>query len=163
MMMTKKIMALLLCGSLTAGILAGCGGSGSEGQTAEAKPETEAAAEEAPAADEEAEEAAAEETAAEEPAAEESAAEAAPADGEDKILRLGWSKDIQTMDVHRTTDNYAVPLNIFDRLLEVKLNEDGSTELVNSIAKDYSISDDGLVYSFELRDDVKFCVKYLDE
>ncbi len=157
MMMTKKIMALLLCGSLTAGILAGCGGSGSEGQTAEAKPETEAAAEEAPAADEGAEEAAAEETAAEEPAAEESAAEAAPADGEDKILRLGWSKDIQTMDVHRTTDNYAVPLNIFDRLLEVKLNEDGSTELVNSIAKDYSISDDGLVYSFELRDDVKFC------
>lgn len=157
MMMTKKIMALLLCGSLTAGILAGCGGSGSDSQTAEAKPETEAAAEEAPAADEEAEEAAAEETAAEEPAAEESAAEAAPADGEDKILRLGWSKDIQTMDVHRTTDNYAVPLNIFDRLLEVKLNEDGSTELVNSIAKDYSISDDGLVYSFELRDDVKFC------
>ncbi len=78
-------------------------------------------------------------------------------DGDGKILRLGWSKDIQTMDVHRTTDNYAVPLNIFDRLLEVQLNDDGSTELVPSIAKEYSVSDDGLTYSFELRDDVKFC------
>lgn len=79
----------------------------------------------------------------------------AAADGE-KILKLGWNKDIQTMDVHKTTDNYAIPLSIFDRLLEVQLNDDGSTELVNSIAKEYSISDDGLVYSFTLRDDVKF-------
>lgn len=75
---------------------------------------------------------------------------------DDKVLKVGWNKDIQTMDVHKTTDNYMVPLNIFDRLLEVQLNDDGSTELVNSIAKDYSISDDGLVYSFTLRDDVKF-------
>ena len=78
-------------------------------------------------------------------------------DGDEKVLRLGWGKDIQTMDVHKTTDNYAVPLNIFDRLLEVQLNEDGSTEIVNSIAKEYSVSDDGLTYSFTLRDDVKFC------
>ena len=79
----------------------------------------------------------------------------ASADG-DETLHVGWSKDIQTMDVHKTTDNYMVPLNIFDRLLEVRLNEDGSTELVNSIAKNYSVSDDGMTYSFELRDDVYF-------
>lgn len=76
--------------------------------------------------------------------------------GESKVLRLAWSKDIQTMDVHKTTDNYMIPLCIFDRLLEVQLNDDGTTEIVNSIAKDYSISDDGLTYSFTLRDDVKF-------
>ena len=81
---------------------------------------------------------------------------ALPAAAEDKTLRVAWSKDIQTMDVHKTTDNYMVPLNIFDRLLEVQLNDDGSTELVKSIAKDYSVSEDGLTYSFELRDDVRF-------
>lgn len=75
---------------------------------------------------------------------------------DDKVLHLGWNKDIQTMDVHRTTDNYQIPLSVFDRLLEVQLNDDGSTELVKSIADDYSVSDDGLTYSFTLRDDVYF-------
>lgn len=73
-----------------------------------------------------------------------------------KILHVGWAKEIQTMDVHKTTDNYAIPLSVFDRLLEVELKDNGSTELVPSIAKEYSVSDDGLVYSFVLRDDVKF-------
>ena len=147
--MKKRILALLLCGAMTAGMLAGCGGSTGSGAADSA---AEAAGSEAAEAGE-AQESAAEEAA---PSDAGSAAETAE-DGEKKILRLGWSKDIQTMDVHKTTDNYAVPLNIFDRLLEVQLNEDGSTELVNSLAKDYSVSDDGLVYSFELRDDVKFC------
>ena len=83
------------------------------------------------------------------------AAVSVPAD-EGKVLKLAWSKDIQTMDVHRTTDNYAVPLSIFDRLLEVERKEDGSSELVNSIAKEYTVSEDGLTYSFTLRDDVYF-------
>ena len=126
--MKSKALALLLSVCMTAGMLAGCGGGGST--AAESKPAEAASSESA-------------------------AEEAAPA-SDGAILNLGWNKDIQTMDVHKTTDNYAVPLNIFDRLLEVKLNDDGSTELVNSIAKEYSVSDDGLVYSFELRDDVKF-------
>lgn len=75
---------------------------------------------------------------------------------DEKILNLAWHADIQTMDVHKTTDNYMIPLSVFDRLLEVQLNEDGSTELVNSIAEDYSVSDDALTYSFALRDDVYF-------
>ena len=37
-----------------------------------------------------------------------------------------------------------------------ELNDDGSTELVPSIVDAYSISDDGLVYSFTLKDGVKF-------
>ena len=75
---------------------------------------------------------------------------------EDKVLHLAWNADMQTMDVHKTTSNYMIPQTVFDRLLEVQLNEDGSTELVNSIAEDYSISEDGLTYSFTLRDDVYF-------
>ena len=55
---------------------------------------------------------------------------------EEKTLRVAWSSDMQTMDVHKTTNNYMIPLNVFDRLLEVLLNDDGSTELVNSIASD---------------------------
>ena len=75
---------------------------------------------------------------------------------DDHILHLAWQQDIQTMDVHKTTNNYMVPLCIFDRLLEIQLNDDGTTEIVNSLASDYSVSEDGLTYSFTLRDDVKF-------
>ena len=78
------------------------------------------------------------------------------AEEEGKVLHLAWGADAQTLDVHKTTSNYMIPLSVFDRLLEVQLNEDGSTELVNSIAEDYSISEDGLTYSFTLRDDVYF-------
>ena len=84
-----------------------------------------------------------------------------PADGAEtedgkKVLHAAWVTDMQTMDVHKTTNNYSIPQNVFDRLLEVELKEDGTTELVNSLADDYSISEDGLTYSFTLRDDVKF-------
>ena len=82
--------------------------------------------------------------------------EEASSGSEDKVLHLAWKQDIQTMDVHKTTNNYMVPLCIFDRLLEVQLNDDGTTELVNSLASDYSVSDDGLTYSFTLRDGVRF-------
>ena len=75
---------------------------------------------------------------------------------EEKVLNVAWNADMQTMDVHKTTSNYAIPLAVFDRLLEVQLNEDGSSELVKSLLDDYSISDDGLVYSFTLKDGLKF-------
>ena len=75
---------------------------------------------------------------------------------EGKVLNIAWNADMQTMDVHKTTSNYAIPLAIFDRLLEVELKDDGSSELVKSLLEDYSISDDGLVYSFTLKDGLKF-------
>ena len=64
--------------------------------------------------------------------------------------------DIQTMDVHKTNNDYMVPLNIFDRLFEIKTNADGSTELEKSLVKDYTVSDDGLTYDFTLRSGVMF-------
>ncbi len=73
-----------------------------------------------------------------------------------KTLRVAWTADMQTMDVHKTSANYSVPLNIFDRLFEIQLNDDGTTELAKSLVADYSVSGDGLTYSFVLRDDVKF-------
>lgn len=77
-------------------------------------------------------------------------------EAEEKVLRIGWDSDISTMDVHKTTASYAIPQACFDRLLEIQLNDDGSTELVNSLATDYSVSDDGLLYTFTIRDDAKF-------
>ena len=71
-------------------------------------------------------------------------------------LRLAWTSDIQTLDVQTTSANYMIPMNVFDRLFEIQLNDDGSTELVPSLVTDYTVSDDGLTYQFTLRDDVKF-------
>lgn len=46
----------------------------------------------------------------------------------DKTLRLARGSDIQTMDVHKTSSGYCIPMNIFERLFESKLNDDGRTE-----------------------------------
>ena len=73
-----------------------------------------------------------------------------------KTLHVAWTADMQTMDVHKTSSNYCIPLCIFDRLFEIQLNDDGTTELVNSLVEDYTISEDGLTYDFTLRDGVKF-------
>ena len=64
--------------------------------------------------------------------------------------------DIQTVDVHKTSNNYMVPLNIFDRLVDVELTKDGSSKLVPSLAESWDISDDGKIYTIKLRQGVKF-------
>ena len=33
-----------------------------------------------------------------------------------KTLHVAWTADMQTMDVHKTSSNYCIPLCIFDRL-----------------------------------------------
>ena len=54
----------------------------------------------------------------------------------DGSLHVAMNTDIQTMDVHKTNNDYMVPLNIFDRLFEIKTNADGSTELEKSLVED---------------------------
>lgn len=75
---------------------------------------------------------------------------------EDGLLRVAALYDISTMDVAQTTDNYMVPMNIFDRLFESEVQPDGSTDIVNSLCADYTVSEDGLTYSFTLREGVVF-------
>ena len=72
------------------------------------------------------------------------------------LLRVAALYDITTMDVAQTTDNYMVPMNIFDRLFEVEVKADGSTEIVGSLCESYTVSDDGLTYTFKLKDGVVF-------
>ena len=76
--------------------------------------------------------------------------------GEDGMLRIALSADIVSMDVHKTTNDYLVPMNVFDTLFEVVVGSDGSSSIEKSLAEDYSVSEDGLTYSFTLRDGVVF-------
>ncbi|WP_051207422.1 ABC transporter substrate-binding protein [Butyrivibrio sp. AE3006] len=76
--------------------------------------------------------------------------------GDDAVLNIALNADIVSMDVHRTTNDYLVPMNVFDTLFEVVVNSDGSTSIEKSLAEDYSISDDGLTYSITLKDGVVF-------
>ena len=71
-----------------------------------------------------------------------------------KTLRVAWTSDMQPMDVHKTSDNYSVPLNIYDRLFEIQLNDDGTTSLAKSLVEDYSV--EGCTYSFVLRSGLTF-------
>ena len=71
------------------------------------------------------------------------------------LLRTAILYDISTMDVAQTTDDYLIPMNVFDRLFETR-PASGTSEVVKSLVTDYSVSADGLTYDFTLRDGVVF-------
>ncbi len=75
---------------------------------------------------------------------------------ENGILRVALNSDIVSMDVHKTTNDYLVPMNVFDTLFKVVKNSDGSTSIEKSLVEDYTVSDDGLTYNFTLRNGVVF-------
>ena len=72
------------------------------------------------------------------------------------FLVTSINADIQTADPHKTSKDYMVPLNIFDRLVEAKIKGDGSSELVPSLAKSWDISEDGKDYTLHLQEGVKY-------
>ena len=113
-------------------LLSGCGSSKPKEQATEAPAEETAQAAPAP------------ET---EPAAEET--------GEKGLLRTAVAYDITTMDVAKTTDDYMIPMNVFDRLFETRV-QDGTAQVVPSLCTEYKVSEDGLTYDFTLREGVVF-------
>ena len=71
------------------------------------------------------------------------------------LLRTAVLYDISTMDVAKTTDDYMIPMNVFDRLFETRL-VDGTAQVVDSLCTEHAVSEDGLTYSFTLREGVVF-------
>jgi ABC-type transport system substrate-binding protein len=124
----KKILSLGLAASLCLGLLAGCGSDTTAVSTAS---ETSAVS-----------------------AAETAAVADTTLDTSNYLVIVEDNPDI--VDPQCTTDYYTVGMNIFDRLVEVKANDDGTSEIVPSLAKSWTISDDGLTYSFTLEEGVKY-------
>lgn len=71
------------------------------------------------------------------------------------VLHISEKNEYPTVDCQKNTEFYMVPLNIYDRLVECEV-VDGTAVIVPSLAKSWDISDDGLIYTFHLRDDVLF-------
>ncbi len=67
---------------------------------------------------------------------------------------VGIQQDIDSLDPHKATaaGTKEILFNIFEGLVK----PDPNGNLMKAVASDYSISEDGLVYTFTLRDGVKF-------
>ena len=61
-----------------------------------------------------------------------------------------------TVDFQCTSIHYTVAQNVFDRLVEMENNAHGSAVVLPSLAKEWEISDDGMTYTFHLREGVTF-------
>ena len=75
---------------------------------------------------------------------------------EGRTLNIAWTGDIETYDAHMTTEDYCIPINVFDRLFEIVIDGNGVAQLVNSLVTEYTVSEDGMTFDFTIRDDAKF-------
>src|SRR6188474_322735 len=66
-----------------------------------------------------------------------------------------FNNDLTTLDPHVGYDwqNWSVIKSIFDGLMDYK---PGTTELEPDLAESYTVSEDGLTYTFKLHEGVKF-------
>ena len=72
------------------------------------------------------------------------------------LVRIGLSDAVSTMDIQKTSEDYLIPLNIYERLFDIQVDEDGSSYVVNGLVEDYALSEDGLTYRFTLRREAYF-------
>jgi len=77
------------------------------------------------------------------------------ADNQDYLKTAYYAYPSQ-LDPQKTTEFYAAALNCFDRLVEAVTTGPSKSEIVPGLAEKWTISADGLVYTFQLRKNVKF-------
>ena len=73
-----------------------------------------------------------------------------------KTLTIAYNEEPKTSDMQMNTDDYLIPLNCYDRLLECVTTGPGKSSLVPGLATMWAVSKDGKVYTFHLRKGVKF-------
>jgi len=73
-----------------------------------------------------------------------------------KVLTIAKITDPGTADPQLTTEEYFLPLNVFDRLVEAVTTAPGKSELIPGLAEKWDVSADGLTYTFYLRKNAKF-------
>lgn len=78
------------------------------------------------------------------------------AGGGDRTLHIATNSDIVSMDAHKTTNDYLVPMNVFDTLFTVVKSSDGTTSIEKNLVEDYDVSVDGLTYYFTLKEGITF-------
>lgn len=71
------------------------------------------------------------------------------------VLVVGQIAEPQSLDPHAVTavNDFRILMNVYDGLVRYT---DGTLEVEPALATDWEISDDGLTYTFNLRDDVQF-------
>ncbi|WP_127142683.1 ABC transporter substrate-binding protein [Pelagibacterium montanilacus] len=83
------------------------------------------------------------------------AASPASAQTPPNVLVVGQIAEPQSLDPHVATavNDFRIAVNVYDGLVRYA---DGTLEVEPSLATDWEVSEDGLVYTFTLRDDVTF-------
>ncbi len=156
--MKKRISVLLIMALLTMAALGGCSG-GTEGSSGDnSSVESQAGSPEGSSGNPSSAESQAD--SAESPSADDSSAGNPSAESQagspvyGGSIVVGIQQDIDSLDPHKATaaGTKEILFNIFEGL--VKPDENG--DLMKALASDYTISEDGLVYTFTLREGVKF-------
>lgn len=74
----------------------------------------------------------------------------------ENVLRITYDHECESGDPRQTTADYIIMLNVYDTLVQTISTEDGGSELQPGVAESWTISDDGLTYSFKLREGVMY-------
>ena len=61
-----------------------------------------------------------------------------------------------TVDFQCTTIYYTIATNVFNRLVEIENDRKGNVVIRPSLVKSWEISEDGRVYHFQLRENIRF-------
>ena len=69
---------------------------------------------------------------------------------------IAVEEEPDTVDFQCTSIHYTIAQNVFDRLVEMENNAHGSAVVLPSLAKEWEMSDDGMTYTFHLREGVTF-------